>query len=577
MLGRECLRWTPRLTLLVFLGPVLAGLAGTLLPSFGYLPVIGARELGLEPWRGLLALPGLGRAVALSLWTGFAATLLSFVAVVGFVACAQGPGARLLVRAQHVMAPMLATPHAAVAIGLAFVIAPSGWLARLVSPWLTGWQRPPDMAFVADPLGLGLIVCLMLKEVPFLLLMTVGALGQVRAERTMAVARSLGYAGPMAWLKAVLPQVYPQLRLPLYAVLAFSLSVVDVSLILGPRNPPTLAVYVLRLLTDPDITMLLCGAAGATLQLALAALAVGLWRLGELLCGRLARPLLTDGRTGVAQAPGVRALGRPARLVGQLPVLAVGALAALGAACLALWSVTRVWRYPWALPQSYTLAQWQRHLEALAEPALTTVVAGAAATLVSLTLVLGCLENEAQSGEGRSGRALWLVYIPLLIPQIAFLFGCQALFIRLGLANGWPALVWSHILFVLPYVFLALSDPWRALDGRYARAAAGLGAPPWRVFWRIKLPLLARPLAFAMALGFAVSVDQYLPTLFAGGGRFATLTTEAVALASGGDRRVIAVYAFVQAALPLAAFGLALGLTGRGPGKPGAASRKRHV
>ena len=29
------------------------------------------------------------------------------------------------------------------AIGLAFLIAPSGWLVRLVSPLLTGWDRPP--------------------------------------------------------------------------------------------------------------------------------------------------------------------------------------------------------------------------------------------------------------------------------------------------------------------------------------------------------------------------------------------------------------------------------------------------
>ena len=51
---------------------------------------------------------------------------------------------------------------------------------------------------------------------------------------------------------------------------------------------------------------------------------------------------------------------------------------------------------------------------------------------------------------------------------------------------------------------------------------------------------------------------QYLPTLFAGAGRFVTLTTEAVSLSAGADRRVIGVYAFLQALLPLIAFVLAL-------------------
>ena len=107
---------------------------------------------------------------------------------------------------------------------------------------------------------------------------------------------------------------------------------------------------------------------------------------------------------------------------------------------------------------------------------------------------------------------------------------------------------------------MALAVPWRRLDERYARTARALGASPNRVFWRIKLPMLLRPVLFATAVGFAVSVGEYLPTVFAGGGRYATLTTEAVALASGGDRRVIGVYALLQAALPWAGFTLAVWL-----------------
>jgi putative thiamine transport system permease protein len=60
-----------------------------------------------------------------------------------------------------------------------------------------------------------------------------------------------------------------------------------------------------------------------------------------------------------------------------------------------------------------------------------------------------------------------------------------------------------------------------------------------------------------LAIGFAISVAQYLPTLFAGAGRFATVTTEAVALSAGGNRRVLAVQALLQVVLPLAAFALA--------------------
>ena len=106
----------------------------------------------------------------------------------------------------------------------------------------------------------------------------------------------------------------------------------------------------------------------------------------------------------------------------------------------------------------------------------------------------------------------------------------------------------------MPYVFLSLSDPWRAFDRRYEAIAAGLGKSRLRTFLSIRLPMLTRPVLTALAVGFAVSVGLYLPTVLIGAGRLTTITTEAVALASGGNRRVIGVYAFLQMALPMMGF-----------------------
>ena len=70
----------------------------------------------------------------------------------GFCAVAHGRPWRAALGAW--LAPVLATPHAAIAIGLAFLIAPSGWIARALSPWLTGWTLPPDVATVGRRRGL---------------------------------------------------------------------------------------------------------------------------------------------------------------------------------------------------------------------------------------------------------------------------------------------------------------------------------------------------------------------------------------------------------------------------------------
>ena len=324
------------------------------------------------------------------------------------------------------------------------------------------------------------------------------------------------------------------------------------ALILAPLSPPPLAVQVLRWFNDPDLSMRFVAAAGAVLQLLIVVGAIALWRLGETVIALLGRRWIAGGgRGGNGRIAGALSAGLLQALVG---------LAAAGLLALALWSVTRRWRYPDAWPSAVSLETWARQAPDVVSVTATTLITGLIAAGIALVLVLGCLENEQRRGLTLSNRALWLLYAPLLVPQVAFLFGTQVLAIQAGIDATWLALVWSHLLFVLPYVYLTLADPYRALDERYGRTASCLGARPARVFWQVKLPMLLRPILFAMAVGFAVSVTQYLPTLFAGGGRFVTLTTEAVSLSAGGDRRVMGVFAFLQALLPLLAFAAALAL-----------------
>jgi putative thiamine transport system permease protein len=542
---RGTLAWAPALTVAVFVVPIGAGLAGTLAPAFGYLPAIGGNAWTLAPWRALFAYPGFSSSLTLTLVTSLLATLGATAIALG--SCAYLHGSRLQRRVGALIAPLLAMPHAAVAIAFAFLILPSGWIARAVSPWLTGWTIPHDVLTVGHPSGLPIVGSLLLKEVPYLILMTLGALNQVPASAHTRIAQSLGYSRVAAWFKVVFPQVYPQIRLPVYAVLSFSLSVVDVALILGPSNPPTLAVLAVRWFADPDTSRYFEGAAAAVLLFALVGVAIALWSGMERVLAQLGRHWIERGtRAGYAT---------PAAAIAATTLAGLFTFAVAAIAGLALWSLAQTWRFPAALPEHLTLANWKHQSMSLLGPALTTVGVGLAATLIALALTLACLENEAHLSARRSARArgaqvLWLLYLPLLVPQVAFLFGTQVLLVRLGFDATLPAVIWAHLIFVLPYMFLSLADPWRAFDVRYTRSALALGSSPWRVFVRVKLPILLKPLLIACAVAFAVSVGQYLPTLFAGSGRVATLTTEAVTLAAGADRRVIGTWAFTQAVLP---------------------------
>lgn len=522
-------------------GPILAGLAVTLAAAFGWLPAIGARDPGLDPWRQAMALPGVATSLRLTLVTGFGATAASLALGLALgLWAARHPGVL------RWLSPLLAVPHAALAIGLAFLIAPSGWIARGLSGPL-GWTQPPDLATVGDPWGLALILGLMLKEVPFLLLLILAALSRVPVAAQMAAGRALGYGAGAVWAKVIVPQLYPLIRLPVFVVLAFSLSVVDMALILGPSHPPTLAVAILRGFSAPDPAMILPASALAMLQAGIVAGGIGLWWLAERALAVAGRHWLRRGRRrGAGPVSAMAAVGGAVGLV-----LAVGSLAVL-----VIWSLAWRWRFPQALPESWSLRIWAAPGQGWGGDALVTLGLGLVVAALALALAIAWLEAEDRLGRRTPLAAL--VALPLLVPQIAFLQGVNVVFLRAGLPPGFAAVVWAHLLFVFPYVLLALAGPWRALDAGLIRSAASLGAGPVRRLAGVKLPILLRPILTAAAIGFAVSVAQYLPTLFLGGGRVVTLTTEAVALSSASDRRVAAVYAVLQGALPLLAFGAAI-------------------
>ncbi|MCB6177513.1 ABC transporter permease [Rhodobacter sp. Har01] len=519
--------------------PVAAGLAATLVPA----AAPGALA-------GLLAWPGLPRAVTLSLTTGLASTALALALTLLILAALRGtPAFRLLVR---LLSPLLSVPHAAAALGLAFLIAPSGWIARALSPWATGWSQPPDLMILNDPAGIALILGLTAKELPFLLLMALSALPQTDAANRITLAQTLGYGRTAAFALTVLPALYRQLRLPVYAVLAYGMTSVEMGLILGPDLPPPLAVQVADWMTEASLTRQGTAAAGAALQLLLVLAALALWRGLE----AATRAALVRAATAGLRLP---ALDAPARALAlTLAALLAGALLA-GLAGLALWSFAGLWSFPDALPETLSLSTWTRAAASLAQATGQTLFLALSSAALALALTIACLEAEHRFRLRPAAPALWLLWLPLIVPQITFLPGLHRLALTLGLPP-FPATFAAHLVFVLPYAFLSLAPAWRAFDPRFIPLAASLGATPTRALWALRLPILLRPLLTAFAVAFAVSVGQYLATLLLSGGRIATLTTEAVALSSGGNRRLIGAYALLQMALPALAFALALAL-----------------
>ncbi|WP_227685863.1 ABC transporter permease [Psychrobacter aquimaris] len=542
---------SPTFLLLLLILPVLGGLVCVLLPAFSWVPALEQTTVSLQGFNDLWQTPGLSKMVALSIATGLISTLFAFVITLMILAAFFN--SVWLTRIEHLLSPILVIPHAAAAIAVGFLIAPSGMFSRLISPWLSGWELAPDGIFPHDPYGISIILGLTLKELPFLLLMALGALAQPELGKKLRqqykVALNLGYYPITAFFKAVLPVLYPFLRLPILAVLAYASASVEMPLILGPNTPPTLAVTIMQWFNDVDLNLRIKASAGALLQLALTGGLIALWLGAERAIKACFNGTLVNGKRNYADALWQK-------ITAALTTVVIGfiLLALIG---LVMWSVAGFWRFPAVLPEQLVLLHFQSAFTQMGTPLFNTITIGIVSTVFAIVLTLLCLEAEQLSKKPLSTFTSFIIYLPLLVPSIAFLFGLVWLQQLVNNQTAFFNVAFTHLLFVLPYVFLSLASSYRRLDPRFAHVAASLGATPAKVFLQVKLPQLFAPILIAIALGLAISFGQYLPTLLAGGGRIATITTEAVTLANGASRRTSAVYAIIQMALPLVGFILA--------------------
>ncbi|HET9938110.1 MAG TPA: ABC transporter permease subunit [Gaiella sp.] len=208
---------------------------------------------------------------------------------------------------------------------------------------------------------------------------------------------------------------------------------------------------------------------------------------------------------------------RPARPVGRERV-AVGVIVGLSTALLALPPLALVLR-SLRVGDGYGLD----HFRSLAHETPALLVPPWHAVANSLLFALGAAAIALAIGipaavavaRGRGGVDA-LVMLPLGASAAMLGFGFLLAFDDppLDLRSS-PAIVpIAQSLVAIPFVVRALAPALRASDVRLREAAAVLGASPARIRREIELPLLARPLAVAAGLAFAVALGEFGATVF---------------------------------------------------------------
>jgi putative spermidine/putrescine transport system permease protein len=218
--------------------------------SFGYLTVIGERQLSFAAYRATFAADSeFWVSLAFSLWVSISATaiaaLLAFLLAV-WLSSQPNQTDSLLLNIN------LTIPHLVFAIGVLLLLSQSGWLARWAAVF--GWIDLPEQfpLLVRDRFGLGIILHYVVKEIPFLTLMLLGVL-QAQTVRYEGVAQNLGANRWQCLRYITFPQVLPALLAGTLLVFGYIFSSYEVPAILGVSYPRALPVLALRYFLDPDL------------------------------------------------------------------------------------------------------------------------------------------------------------------------------------------------------------------------------------------------------------------------------------------------------------------------------------
>jgi putative spermidine/putrescine transport system permease protein len=202
-------------------------------------------------------------------------------------------------------------------------------------------------------------------------------------------------------------------------------------------------------------------------------------------------------------------------MLGRLVVLALLLFMTLPTVVVvvASFNSTAILSFP---PQGLSLRWYENALTypQFQKAAVNSVIVTAASA--ALALPVGTAAALALVRHAPPGGAVWNAAIlsPLVIPGVAAGLGFLILAAKLGLLQSRGILIVAHVVLVLPFVVRSVAVSVANLDPMLERAAASLGASPWRAFRRVTLPLLRPGLFAAFLFAVIVSVNEFVVSLF---------------------------------------------------------------
>ena len=381
-----------------------------------------------------------------------------------------------------------------------------------------------------------------MKEIPFFILVSMSAIEQFGAKKFLNVGKSLQHSTFSVWCILLFPLIYKRIRLIVFIVIAFAASVLDMSLLLAPSTPSTLAIRILQYYQSSETDSLFIASNLALIQLFVIVILLLMWLLLEkLVSNKFVFTYL------------VRACSYKNSFIKYFIfslILILLALSLLTIISSFLWGLGGNWFFPNLLPTSINIEIFVKFFNENKSIILISIFIPLIVSLLSCVIVILWVELT-ESFNKKYYYFEGFIFLPLFIPQISFLIGIQSFLIPLNFSNFFIPLIIVELFYVIPYSFIILAPSFREIKKDIIKVAASLGKNRFERLIFIKIPIIMPTFLLSIAIGMLVSFALYTPVYFIGAGRVTTLTVEALNLALSGAKKDLGVATIFQIIIPI--------------------------
>jgi len=150
-------------------------------------------------------------------------------------------------------------------------------------------------------------------------------------------------------------------------------------------------------------------------------------------------------------------------------------------------------------------------------PMLVSLAVAASSTLVATTF--GTMIGLALTRFAFRGRWIMnlLIFIPMTAPEIILGASLLTLWVSLDIERGFLTILAAHIMFNISFVVVTVRARLAGMNQSLEEAGMDLYANGRTTFWKVTFPIIFPGILSAALLAFALSIDDYVITLFSAG------------------------------------------------------------